>query len=124
VEKSTWHFSGRTNRRKAWSFVLLPREHRLASCDSVGLEDIAGEAFVFPKRSPLPLGLSSTSWYSPGPPGVALLPAYARRLLPPSVVGRPLQGEAPTIDLAIAYNKINASSVLKLFLSKADELIA
>jgi LysR family hca operon transcriptional activator len=57
-------------------------------------------------------------------PGVSLLPAYARRLLPPSVVSRPLQGKAPTIPLAIGYNKINASSLLKLFLSKTDDLIA
>jgi LysR family transcriptional regulator, hca operon transcriptional activator len=37
-------------------------------------------------------------------PGVSLLPAYARKLLPASVVSRPLQGEAPTIDLAIGHN--------------------
>jgi len=56
--------------------------------------------------------------------GLALLPLYARNLFPPSVVSRPLQGEAPTIDLVIGYNRANTSSVLKLFLSKVDGLIA
>jgi LysR family hca operon transcriptional activator len=53
-----------------------------------------------------------------------LLPLYAQNLLPPSVVSRPLQGEAPTIDLVIGYNRANTSSLLKVFLSKVDELIA
>jgi LysR family hca operon transcriptional activator len=53
-----------------------------------------------------------------------LLPLYARNLLPPSVVSRPLQGEAPTIDLVIGYNRANTSSLLKAFLSRVDDLIA
>src|SRR5205085_1764510 len=56
--------------------------------------------------------------------GLALMPAYAQNLLPWSVVSRPLEGEAPTIDLVIGYNKANASPTLKLFLSRMDELIA
>jgi LysR family transcriptional regulator, hca operon transcriptional activator len=56
--------------------------------------------------------------------GLALLPLYARNLLPPSVVSRPLQGEAPTIDLVIGYNRANTSALLKVFLSKVDDLIA
>ena len=56
--------------------------------------------------------------------GLALLPLYARNLLPPSVVSRPLRGEAPTIDLVIGYNRANTSSLLKAFLSRVDELIA
>ena len=56
--------------------------------------------------------------------GLALLPLYARNLLPPSVVSRPLQGEAPMIDLVIGYNRANTSSLLKMFLSKVDDLIA
>ena len=56
--------------------------------------------------------------------GLALLPLYARNLLPPSVVSRPLQGEAPTIDLVIGYNRANTSSLLKVFLSKVDDLLA
>ena len=56
--------------------------------------------------------------------GVTLLPLYAQNLLSPSVVIRPLQGEAPTIDLVIGYSKANTSPLLKRFLSRADELVA
>ena len=55
--------------------------------------------------------------------GVALLPAYANKLLPWSVISRPIKGDAPTIDLVIGYNKANTSPTLKLFLSRVDELI-
>jgi hypothetical protein len=33
--------------------------------------------------------------------GLALMPAYAKNLLPESVVNRPLDGEAPTIEIAV-----------------------
>jgi len=35
---------------------------------------------------------------------------------------RPLEGEAPTIDVAVGYSKSNSSTILKLFLSRLDEL--
>jgi LysR family hca operon transcriptional activator len=54
--------------------------------------------------------------------GLALMPAYARNLLPASVVSRPLEGEAPTIDVAVGYSTSNTSPILKLFLSRLDEL--
>jgi LysR family hca operon transcriptional activator len=50
------------------------------------------------------------------------MPAYAKNLLPSSVVSRPLEGEAPTIDVAVGYSKSNTSPILKLFLSRLDEL--
>jgi len=56
--------------------------------------------------------------------GVALLPAYARNFLPWSVISRPVKGDPPTIDLVIGHNKANGSPTLKLFLSRADELVA
>ena len=56
--------------------------------------------------------------------GLALMPAYARHLLPWSVVSRPLEGEAPTIELAVGYNRANSSPILKLFLSGLGELRA
>jgi LysR family hca operon transcriptional activator len=56
--------------------------------------------------------------------GVALLPAYARNLLPSSLTSRPLQGDVPTIDLVVGYSKTNTSPILKLFLSRIDDLIA
>jgi LysR family hca operon transcriptional activator len=56
--------------------------------------------------------------------GLSLMPAYAKNLLPRSVVSPPLAGDVPTIDLAIGYSKANTSPTLKLFLSRVDELIA
>jgi LysR family hca operon transcriptional activator len=35
--------------------------------------------------------------------GLALMPAYAKSLLPWSVASRPLEGEVPTIDVAVGY---------------------
>jgi LysR family hca operon transcriptional activator len=56
--------------------------------------------------------------------GVGLLPAYTRNFLSPSVTSRPLEGKTPTIDLVLGYKKSNKSPVLKLLLSRLDELIA
>ena len=55
--------------------------------------------------------------------GLALMPSYAKNLLPSSVVSRPLEGEAPTIDIAVGYSESNTSPILKLFLSRLDELM-
>lgn len=52
-----------------------------------------------------------------------MMPSYAKDLLPPSVVSRPLTGNVPTIDVAVAYNRSNTSPILKLFLSRLDDLM-
>jgi LysR family transcriptional regulator, hca operon transcriptional activator len=44
--------------------------------------------------------------------------------MPWSVISRPLQGETPTVDLVIGYSNANTSPILKMFLSKSDELIS
>jgi LysR family hca operon transcriptional activator len=54
--------------------------------------------------------------------GIALLPAYAKTFLPDSVTTRPLEGVTPKIDLSVGYSKANPSPILKLFLSRIDEL--
>jgi LysR family hca operon transcriptional activator len=54
--------------------------------------------------------------------GLALMPAYAKELLPWSVVSRPLEGETPVIDVVVGYSKTNTSPILKLFLSKLQDL--
>jgi len=128
-------------------FVLLPADHKLAARETIRLDDIAADTFISFSKKEAPalrividdylarsgVGLTSGREAENLPmvislvlstPGVSLLPAYAQRLLPPSVVSRPLQGEAPTIPLAVGYSKFNASSLLKLFLSKTDGLIA
>jgi LysR family hca operon transcriptional activator len=56
--------------------------------------------------------------------GVGLLPAYALNFLPSSVTSRPLKGEVPTIELVLGYKKSNESPILKLLLSRLDELVA
>ena len=55
--------------------------------------------------------------------GVGLLPAYAQNFLPSSVTSRPLKGDTPTIDLVLGYKKSNPSAILKLLLSRLDELV-
>jgi LysR family transcriptional regulator, hca operon transcriptional activator len=55
-------------------------------------------------------------------PGVALLPVSAENFLKWSVISRPLKGEAPTINLAVGYHKANASPILRMFLSRIDDL--
>jgi LysR family hca operon transcriptional activator len=55
---------------------------------------------------------------------VALLPVYAKSLLSGLVTSRPLKGEVPTVDLYFGFKKGNESPILKLLLSRLDELIA
>ena len=127
-------------------YALLPAGHRLASRTSIRLDEIASEPFIsiskqyspalrnviddYLTRSGVHLTPAHEAETLPmvisfvlSTAGIAFLPAYTQRLLPPSVVARPLHGEAPTIALAIGYNKTNTSPLLKLFLSKADDLI-
>jgi LysR family hca operon transcriptional activator len=56
--------------------------------------------------------------------GVALLPISIEDYLPSSVVSRRLKGEQPTVDLMIGYHKANASPILKMFLSRIDDLVS
>ncbi|MET3889063.1 DNA-binding transcriptional LysR family regulator [Bosea sp. OAE506] len=56
--------------------------------------------------------------------GVTLLPAYVERLLPASLISRPLIGNAPVIEIAAGYQADNPSPVLKMFLENVDQLIA
>jgi LysR family transcriptional regulator, hca operon transcriptional activator len=55
--------------------------------------------------------------------GLALLPDFARNFLTWSVISRPLAGEAPSIDLVLGYHKLNNSPLLRLFLSRTEEMI-
>ena len=124
--------------------VLLPSDHRLASQDAIALEDIAGETFIgmsntaptlrviideYLEQSGLDLqqthrvdNLAMAMSFIASTRGVALAPEYAKNFLPWSVTSRPLKGEPPTIDLVIGYNKTNTSPILKLFLSRLEEL--
>ena len=56
--------------------------------------------------------------------GVGQLPVYAQKFLASSLTSRPLKGDTPTVDLVLSYKKSNGSPILKLLLSRFDELIA
>jgi LysR family transcriptional regulator, hca operon transcriptional activator len=126
--------------------VILPNSHRLAALKAISPKDLVGETFVavsntapvlraiidrYLKRSGvnitpehqadhLAMGMSLIA--STG--GVGVLPAYAQNFLPSSVTSRPLKGDVPTVDLVLGYKKSNQSPILKLLLSRLDELIA
>jgi len=124
--------------------VLMPRDHRLTAREAVSPQDFVGEIFIggskkasvlravtddYLRRSEIDIKLdhgvdnmamAMSLVASTG--GLALMPSYAKGLLPRSVVSRPLEGKAPTIDVAVGYNRTNTSPILKLFLSRLDEL--
>src|SRR6202035_3016336 len=126
--------------------VILPSDHRLAALKAIGPRDLAGEIFVtvsdtapvlrkvidnYLKQSGvditphheadhLAMGMSLIA----STRGVGLLPAYAQNFIPSSVTSRPLKGNTPTVDLVLGYRKSNQSPILKLFLSRLDELVA
>ena len=126
--------------------VVLPSDHRLASYEAINPHDMVGETFIavsntapvgrrvvddYLRRSGIDLKpdheadhLAMAMSLVASTRGVALLPAYARNLLPSSLISRPLQGDVPTIDLVVGYSKTNTSPILKLFLSRIDDLIA
>ena len=126
--------------------VVLPSDHRLAALKAISPGDLVGETFVtvsdtapvlrviiddYLKRSGtnirpaheadhLAMGMSLIA----STRGVGLLPVYAQNFLPRSVTSRPLKGDTPTIDLVLGYKKSNQSPILKLLLSRLDELVA
>jgi LysR family hca operon transcriptional activator len=126
--------------------VIMPSDHRLASHAAIRVQEIVGETFIsvsntapvlrtvideYLKRSGIDItpdhevdNLAMAMSLVASTRGVALLPAYAQNFLPWSVISRPLDGDVPTIDLVIGYSKANTSPILKLFLSRLDELIA
>ncbi|CAH2403531.1 LysR substrate-binding domain-containing protein [Mesorhizobium escarrei] len=126
--------------------VLMPSDHRLTSRDAIHPRELASEIFIggsnkatvlravtedYLRRCGLDIkldhgvdNLAMAMSLVASTRGLALMPAYAKNLLPWSVVSRPLEGEAPTIDLVVGYSKANASPTLKLFLSRMDELVA
>src|SRR5258708_15000835 len=125
--------------------VLMPSDHRLTARESIRPQEIVGEIFIgasnkatvlravienYLKRSGVEIkpdhgvdNLAMAMSLVASTRGLSLMPAYAKNLLPWSVVSRPLEGDVPTIDLAIGYRKANTSPTLKLFLSRVDDLI-
>jgi len=126
--------------------VFMPSDHRLASHAAIRVQEIVGEKFImisntapvprmvieeYLRRSDIDITpdheadhLAMAMSLVASTRGVALLPEYARNFMPWSVVSRPLAGEAPMVDLVIGYSNANTSPILKMFLSKSDELMA
>src|SRR6202045_4719168 len=126
--------------------VVLPSDHRLAKRKAISPVDLVAETFVgvshtapvlraviddYLKRSGINITpdhetehvvMGGSLIASTG--GVGLLPAYAQNFLTSSVTSRPLKGDTPTVDLVLGYRKSNQSPILKLLLSRLDELVA
>jgi LysR family transcriptional regulator, hca operon transcriptional activator len=124
--------------------VLMPSDHRLTAKEAIHPRELVGEIFIggsnkatvlravtedYLRRSGVDIKLdhgvdnmAMAMSLVASTRGLALMPTYAKNLLPWSVVSRPLEGDAPTIDVAVGYSKSNTSPILKLFLSRLDEL--
>jgi LysR family transcriptional regulator, hca operon transcriptional activator len=125
--------------------VLMPSDHRLTAKEAIHPREFVGEIFIggankasvlravteeYLRRSGVDIKLdhgvdnmAMAMSLVASTRGLALMPAYAKNLLPSSVTSRPLEGEAPTIEVALGYSKSNTSPILKLFLSRLDELV-
>jgi len=125
---------------------VLPRDHRLAAQAIVAPEDVVNETFYLPSRSAPAVRRAVLAYFDragvdlrpehevhnvvhaismiTSTHAVMLLPAYTARYLPDSITTRPVRGEAPTLDLVIAYHKANKSPILKLLLSRVGRLAA
>jgi LysR family transcriptional regulator, hca operon transcriptional activator len=125
--------------------VLMPSDHRLTAKQAIHPRELVGEIFIggsnkaavlravtedYLRRSGVDIKLdhgvdnmAMAMSLVASTRGLALMPAYAKNLLPSSVVSRPLEGEAPTIEVAVGYSKSNTSPILELFLSRLDELV-
>jgi LysR family hca operon transcriptional activator len=124
--------------------VLMPSDHRLIARAAIDPREFVGEIFIGGSKKATVLKDVTENYFRrvgldikldhgvdnismavslvASTRGLALMPAYAQNLLPWSVVSRPLEGEVPTIDVAVGYNKTNTSPILKLFLSRLREL--
>ena len=103
--------------------VLMPSDHRLTAKQAIHPRELVGEIFIggsnkaavlravtedYLRRSGVDIKLdhgvdnmAMAMSLVASTRGLALMPAYAKNLLPSSVVSRPLEGEAPTIDVAV-----------------------
>ena len=127
--------------------VLMPVDHRLTVRDAVRPQDLAEEKLIGVPASRSPVLRAVTDAYSKridvdltpdyevdnlsmamslvgSTGGIALMPLYARNLLPPTVVTRPLDGVSPIIDLSIAYSEARSSSHLVNLVSRICRLRA
>ena len=125
--------------------ALLPSDHPLASKDAIASADIEGMPLIGVPHDKSPalravtdaygaklgidltpdhyvdnLSMAMTLVASAG--GIALMPLYARNLLPATVTSKPLTGVAPVIDLSLGYSEANSSPILKTIVARIGEL--
>ena len=125
--------------------VVLPSDHPLASQPAISPRALVGETFIgvspvapvlrriiddYLRQSGVDItpdhdvdNLAMAISMIASTRGVGIAPAYIEKLLPATLVSRPLQGDVPTIDLVIGYLGTNHSPFLKVFLSHLETLI-
>jgi LysR family hca operon transcriptional activator len=122
---------------------VFPSDHRLASQAAVAPQEIANENFCLPSKAAPAVRRVVLEYFKQAgidlkpehevhnvvhaismitsTRAVMMLPAYTKRYLPESITTRPVQGEAPTLDLMLAYHKANKSPILRLLLSRVGQ---
>jgi LysR family hca operon transcriptional activator len=123
---------------------VLPSDHRLAAKAAIAPQEVADEIFILPSKTAPAARRAVLEYFGhagvdlkpqhevhnvghaismiTSTRAVMLLPAYTARLLPESVTTRPVMGEAPALELIIAYHKANHSPILKLLLANVGKL--
>jgi len=126
--------------------VILPSDHPLAARQTLPVKALEGEVFINVSQTAPALRLVIDDYLArsgaeirsdhevdniamamslvASTRGIALLPSYVQNFMPWSVISRPLEGEAPTIDLVVGFHRGNESPTLKLFLSRVGDLAA
>ncbi len=134
-----------TRLREEPLIVLMPADHRLTARSTIRAQDIAAEKLIGVPMAKSPVLRTVTNAYAErlgidlapdyevdnlsmamslvaSTGGIALMPLYARNLLPSTVVSRPLDGASPTIDLSLGYNEANTSPLLEALVSSISEM--
>jgi LysR family transcriptional regulator, hca operon transcriptional activator len=123
---------------------VFPSDHRLASLTAVAPQEIVSETFCLPSKAAPAVRRVVVEYFNragidlkaehevhnvvhaismiTSTRAVMLLPAYTKRFLPEAITTRPVQGEAPALDLVLAYHKANKSPILKLLLARVGKL--
>jgi len=125
--------------------VVLPLSHPLARQRAIHPRALAGQIFVSVGIASAPtLRRVIDTWLAPkslsfpavheaenlsmavslilSTEGVGLLPLFTRNLFPSSVVGRPLTGSPPSIDLVMGFRPGERVPIVDYLLSRVEEL--
>jgi DNA-binding transcriptional LysR family regulator len=128
-------------------FAALPATHRLAARHGIPLSALANEPFILPSRGAVPvyhdivLKACRDAGFVPHSPheadqlqmvlamvtgrsGVALVPAFARRLRPPGVAFVSVAPPPLHVDLALAWRRDDTSPMVPEFITLARQFLA